>query len=331
MMRTEDDLRAAFRALERHTPDADEVLRAVYRQVGEPGQARRRTRFRHGWHPFHARLIVSAAAAVAIVAIVTAITVTKVTAHGPATSRGPIAGAPLRARLLTAIDAARSDILSAQSRLSGPGEAGPGSGTGSEQTLTSPSYPRTGQQVSVRTIGRGSDGKLGKDSEYIFTMPESPGAASTSPIDAGVWGGADLNTTGTFITVYPATHTWGEWHHLTLTLELPADAAGIRHAISHDQLKVIRHAKLHGQQAIELGITTPSNGGAALRVTTARLWINATTDLPMRQTLQFSDGKRSVTDYTFLPPTAANLAKLHPAIPAGYQRTTQLPSQRPKK
>jgi hypothetical protein len=329
-MPTEEDLRAAFRALEKHTPDTDKVLRAVYRQVGEPGHPGRRTRLRPGWHPFHARLTLSTAAVVAIVAIVTAITVTRVTAHGPAPSRAPLAGAPLRARLLAAIDAARGDILSAQSRLAGPGEAGPGSGTGSAQTFIFPSYPEAGQQVSVHTIAHGSDGKVGKDSEYIFTMPARPGAASTSPIDADVWGGADVNTTGTFITVDPATHTWGEWHHFTLTLELPADAAGIRDALSHDQLKVIRHAQLQGQQAIELGITTPSSGGAPLQVS-ARLWINASTDLPMRQTLQFSDGKRSVTDYAFLPATAANLAKLHPAIPAGYQRTTLLPDQRPKK
>jgi hypothetical protein len=66
-------------------------------------------------------------------------------------------------------------------------------------------------------------------------------------------------------------------------------------------------------------------------VTSARLWVDAATYLPPRQSLLFPAGKRTVTDYTFLPPTAANLAKLRPVIPAGYQRTTMLPDQRPSK
>ena len=51
----------------------------------------------------------------------------------------------------------------------------------------------------------------------------------------------------------------------------------------------------------------------------------------MRQVLRFSDGKPEMTDYKFLQPTAANLAKLRPVIPAGYHRTTLLPGQRPYK
>ncbi len=41
MMRTEDDLRAAFFALERHAPDADDVMRAVYDQSRRPARLRR--------------------------------------------------------------------------------------------------------------------------------------------------------------------------------------------------------------------------------------------------------------------------------------------------
>jgi hypothetical protein len=46
------------------------------------------------------------------------------------------------------------------------------------------------------------------------------------------------------------------------------------------------------------------------------------TYLPVRQLLRFSTGKQDLTNYSFLPPTAANLAKLRPVIPAGYQRAT---------
>ena len=53
--------------------------------------------------------------------------------------------------------------------------------------------------------------------------------------------------------------------------------------------------------------------------------------LPLRQELQFSTGRQYITDYKFLPPTPANLAKLRPLIPAGYHRTTLLPGQGPYK
>jgi hypothetical protein len=35
-----------------------------------------------------------------------------------------------------------------------------------------------------------------------------------------------------------------------------------------------------------------------------------------------SNGEQNVTDYTFLPPTAGNLAKLRPEIPAGYTQVS---------
>ncbi len=51
-----------------------------------------------------------------------------------------------------------------------------------------------------------------------------------------------------------------------------------------------------------------------------RLWVNATTYLPMRGSVLMSNGQRSVWDYVFLRPTAERLAKLRPVIPAGYKR-----------
>jgi len=263
---------------------------------------------------------------------VTAAAVFAVTALLPAhQAGGGLAAAPsLRDRLLAAFDAARGDILSTQVRLSGPGENGPGSGRGRERTLTFPWYPRPGQQVRMHTQGWGADGRLGKDAESIFTMPARHGTPSPNPLDPIAWG-ADLNVTGTFIAVFPAKHAWGEWHHLSMTLGLSADAAGIRHQLAKGQLKIIRHGVLNGRKAIELGLTGLSGQGAGLHVTAARLWVDAATYLPMRQLLRFSDGKQDMTDYEFLPPTAANLAKLRPIIPAEYHRTTLLPGQRPSK
>jgi hypothetical protein len=229
----------------------------------------------------------------------------------------------LRARLLAAIDAARGDILSAQIRLSGPG---------SEQTLTFPWYPRPGQQVKMHTLGWNAAGRLFKDAESIFTMPAGRGApSSANPLDPSERGGADLNVTGAFFAVFPARHAWGEWHHLSLTLGLSADGAGIRRELTQGQFKIIRRGVVNGHKAIELGLSGLSGHGAGLHVTSARLWVDAATYLPMRQVLRFSTGKQDMTDYRFLPPTAENLAKLRPVIPAGYHRTTLLPGQRPYK
>ena len=45
-----------------------------------------------------------------------------------------------------------------------------------------------------------------------------------------------------------------------------------------------------------------------------------------------SNGQQNVTDYTFLPPTAENLAKLRPEIPGGYTRAdhAQVTGPKPK-
>ncbi len=98
------------------------------------------------------------------------------------------------------------------------------------------------------------------------------------------------------------------------------DAAGIRAEIANGQFTVIGRTELHGQPAIELKFNVPPNNEAPPHVTAERMWVNATTYLPMREYTRWSNGQQSVFDYVFLPPTPKNLAKLRPAIPAGYTR-----------
>ena len=268
----------------------------------------RRLRARRRVPALAAALAATAAAAVALTSLL----------PGPRAGGGLAAAPSLRARLLAAIDAARGEILMTQGRPSGPGQHG-----GSDQTLTYPWYPRPGQQVRIHTLGLSADGKLFRDDESIFTMPAGHGTPAINPID----GEADLTVTGTYIGIYPPRHAWGEWHHLTLTLGLPADAAGIRHQLTAGQFKIIRRGVADGHKAIELGLTGLSSSRAGLHATAARLWVDPASYLPLRQVLQFSTGRQYMTDYRFFPPTAANLAKLRPVIPAGYHRTTLLPGQ----
>jgi hypothetical protein len=272
----------------------------------------RRVRARRRVPALAAALAVTAGAVVAVTLLL----------PGPQAGGGLAAAHSLRARLLAAIDAARGDILSARGRPSGPGQHG-----GSDQTLTYPWYPRSGQQVRMHTLGWGTDGRLFQDAESIFTMPARHRTPAMNPVD----GDADLTVTGTFIAVFPARHAWGKWHHLSLTLGLSADAAGIRHQLATGQFTIIRRGVVNGHKAIELGLTGLSSHKTGLHATAARLWVDAASYLPLRQVLRFSTGRQDVTDYRFLPPTAANLAKLRPLIPAGYHRTRLLPGQRPNK
>jgi hypothetical protein len=296
-MPTEDDLRVAFRDMERLTPDAADVLRAVYDHPWRRARSRRRSPRVPQRHVLHAGLALGAAGAVAAAAVIAAV------AHGPATKTTPTAAPALRARLLAAIDTASGDIMYT------PGGLAPGGGN-----WQWPAYPQPGQEVHLRILGLGSDGTVFKDGEYSFTMPSGNDAADsyTSNLDQG-----GLHLSGTNMVVNHFRHVWGVWHGQFI-LGFTLDAAGIRAEIANGQFKVVGRIELHGQQAVELEINVPPNNEAPPHVTAARLWVDATTYLPMREYLRMSNGQQSVTDYIFLPPTPENLAKLRPAIPAGY-------------
>ncbi len=302
-MPTEDDLRVAFRDLERFTPNADDVLRAVYDHPRRPERSLRLRRVPRR-HALRAGLALGAAGALAAAAVIAAV------AHGPATRATPIAASALRIRLLAAIDTASGDILYTRS---------PGGPLGGGQY---PAFPRPGQEVHVR-VGPdvGSDGKVYKDGEYSFKMPSAAALhdyinSYTANLDQG-----GLRLSGTLLVVNHFRHVWGVWHG-QFVLGFNLDAAGIRAEIANGQFTVVGRTELHGQQAIELKISVPPGNEAPPHTTAARLWVNAATYLPMREHDLMSNGRQSVTDYVFLPPTPENLAKLRPVIPAGYTQVS---------
>jgi hypothetical protein len=245
-----------------------------------------------------ASLALGAAGALAATAVIAAV------AHGPATKATPIAAPVLRARLLAALDTVSGDILYAHA---------PGAPLGGGQY---PAYPQPGQEVHVR-VGPdvGSDGKVYKDGEYSFTMPAAnPYANYTANLDQG-----GLQLSGTVMVVNHFRHLWRECPS-TFVLGFTLDPAGIRAELADGQFTVIGPTELNGQQAIELQINVPPNNEAPPHIVAERMWVNATTYLPMREWQRMSNGQQSAVDYVFLPPTQANLAKLRPVIPAGYTR-----------
>ena len=278
-------------------------------QVSPDLAARACERHRRRRHILRAGLALGAAGAVTAAAVIA------VVAHGPATATN-IAAPALRARLLAAIDTASGDILYTPA----PG----GQLIGGQY----PAYPRPGQEVHVR-VGPavGSDGKVYKDGEYSFTMPSATALRDyinnyTANLDQG-----GLHLSGTAMWVDHFNHTWGE-RHSKFILGFTLNAAGIRAEIANGQFTITGRTELHGQQAIELKIHVPPGNEAPPHVTAERMWVDATTYLPMREYTRMSNGQQSVFDYVFLPPTAKNLAKLRPAIPAGYTRSP-VPGPRP--
>lgn len=288
--------------------DMEELVRDGMRQFTATMQAspdlaaRAFDRHRHGRRVLRGGAAVAAAGAVTVAAVITAAT------HGPTSKASPIAAPVVLARLLTAIDHARGDILYTPA----PGKPL----TGGQY----PAFPRPGQEVHVRVgPARGSGGKVFKDGEYSFRMPSEKALHRyiknyTADLNQG-----GLQLSGTSLRVDHFKHVWSECHS-TFILGFALDAAGIRTEIAHGKFTVIGRTELHGQRAIELKVNVPPNHEAPPHVTAERLWVNATTYLPMRGSTRWSNGQKSVFDYVFLRPTPKNLAKLHPAIPAGYTR-----------
>jgi hypothetical protein len=286
--------------------DLEELARAGMREytatmrVSPDLAARAFERHRNRRRVLRSGLSLGAAGAVTAAAVVAAV------AHGPATKATPTAAPALRARLLAAFDTASGDILYTPA----PGHPL----TGGQY----PAFPQPGQQVQVR-VGPavGSDGKVYKDGEYTFAMPSRSALQYyidhyTADLDQG-----GLQLSGTAIQVNHFQHTWSECHS-SFILGFTLDAAGIRAEIANGQFTVIGPTELNGQQAIELSFNVPPTNEAPVHTTAERMWVNATTYLPMRGYQRWSNGRQSVVDYVFLPPTPQNLAKLRPAIPPGY-------------
>jgi hypothetical protein len=216
-MPTEDDLRVAFRDMERLTPDAADVLRAVYDRPRRSARSRHLPPLVPRRPALRAALALGAAGAVAAGAVIAAVAVTQ----GPATKATSITAPALRTHLLAAIQTASGDILYTPS---------PGAPLAGGQY---PAYPQPGQEVHVR-VGPavGSDGKVYKDGEYSFTMPSETAlhhyiSNYTANLDQG-----GLQLSGTAMAVNHFNHTWRACHS-TFVLGFALDAAGVRAEIAN--------------------------------------------------------------------------------------------------
>ncbi|MGH7866229.1 MAG: hypothetical protein ACREP9_01035 [Candidatus Dormibacteraceae bacterium] len=86
----------------------------------------------------------------------------------------------------------------------------------------------------------------------------------------------------------------------------------IRKQLASGTLKLVSsQGSIDGQPVVELA-------GTSLLQRPFTLWVNALSYLPIRTRVDNPGGIASQADYTWLPPTADNLAKLEVTIPAGF-------------
>jgi hypothetical protein len=253
---------------------------------------------------------------VAVTAAVTAavVVVTQLpggTAHpgGAVAARHAVSATTLRARLLAAFDAAGGQIL--YDHLTVQSSDGDGF---SSQEWYSPWGAQPGQQVRYRALIRNANGTLSKDIESIGALP-----VAGSPPPGYVY------PTAEFIDVEYGNRTWSDQEGMPSVAGSPWDAAVLRAELSAGYWTVRGPVEVNGHQAIELSRRIP--GGPDGIVATTRIWVDATTYLPLRaESSDVSPGHTNIGrfDFTLLPATAANLAQLRPVIPAGFRKTAKV-------
>jgi hypothetical protein len=125
------------------------------------------------------------------------------------------------------------------------------------------------------------------------------------------------------IDVVYGTHTWSQSQAALPYKPVAPDAAMVRRQIAAGQWSIAGTGSLDGRRAIKL--TWRDSPWSV-----SDLWVDADTYLPIEKVVTDmvgapNDQRTSVTtdQYTYLPPTAASLAKLRVSVPPGFTRTTQ--------
>jgi hypothetical protein len=307
-MRTEHDLTQALAARERYAPDPDTVLRAVRGGPRRAGRPRQRQ-----------LILPAAAAAAAALGLAIAVLPGSGSPH-PAPSALPAAASVAKA-MLAAFDSASGDVeYETQTGINH------GATLNVYRVWSWPAQPAAGQRTIIRTLASGisaSSSVLQPGGDYRVEFVTPPDNVDNA--DAQV-------TTVCFRAVircgFGDTDTPpGTWSRFTAHIRPGTDVspgatfdpARLIKGIASGLWRVVGHTSLDGQPAIQLSET-----GHAFEPLPVTLWVDAQTYLPIRLVSGTADADtgEGVTDFSFLPPTAANLALLQVPIPPGYPQAT---------
>jgi hypothetical protein len=297
-MRTEDDLRAALTALERHAPAAARVLSGIERRSSHGLRSPRTTRWAAG-----------IATAAALAGVVTALTLpggaSGTSQKGGVASDVPITKATLQAKITAAFSSA-GDQIAVRHETDTINNGDPST----HETWSYPLQPRVGQQVRIKSIDIAQRGAANMGEGEIYLMPATqvglaPVKAQTTTVSytGKVWWYED--------SAQPVTQPIGP----EFLANLPPLGKWTAQSTT-----------LNGRPAIKFTLHhTPTKFGGSMA---DELWVDATTYLPLRETSDVdSPGMDTIdtSDYEYLPATPANLAKLTPTIPAGFKRVYPAP------
>ena len=209
----------------------------------------------------------------------------------------------LRSAILTAFNGVGGDVSYAKITETYSGKMSKYNGV--SQNWAYPLQPQPGQRAYVhyRLFPSGPGGE--DDSELIFTEPsvrQQPIPTKTEVID-----------------VEYGNRTWSVTTAPVAVQSETGSLQALRQSIANGELTIIGKTVLDGQRVTEL--TTRSKDAAKGSAQT--WWVNPATDLPVR-TLTVTAQVRIQVDYGFLPPTAANIAKVKVTIPPGFTRTSTI-------
>lgn len=303
-MRTEDDLRAALTALERHAPAAARVL------PGAPGRTARGLR-----SPRTIRWAAGIATAAAVAGMVTALTLPGGTSgtsekKSGVVSSAPITTATLQAKLTAAFSSALDEVAVEHATYRVNSEV-----PVTHETWSYPLQPGVGQQVRIRDIAtRQGGGTFHTDTGESYLMPPVP---KTSFMQAK----SEVTTV-----LYPG-KVWLQQQFPSLAVTPPVGRELIANLPPLGKWTA-HNTTLNGRPAIEFTLHTTSKAGNIKSWDIDDIWVDASTYLPLRETFEIgSTGFDTVgtSDYEYLPATPANLAKLTPPIPAGFKRLYPAP------
>jgi len=302
-MRTEDDLRAALTALERHAPAAARVL------PGAPGRTARGLR-----SPRTIRWAAGIATAAAVGGMATVLTLPGASTGTPEKKSGIVSSAPitkatLQAMLTDAFSSAPDKVAVEHATYRVNSEA-----PVTDETWSYPVQPRVGQQVRTRDIEISQSGTFHFDTGESYLMPPVP---KTSFLKA------KSETTNVSYTG----RVWWQQQFPSLAVTPPVGGEVIANLPPLGKWTA-HNTTLNGRPAIEFTLHTTSKAGKIKSWFIDDLWVDASTYLPLRETSDIgSTGFDTVgtSDYEYLPATPANLAKLTPPIPAGFKRVDPKP------
>jgi hypothetical protein len=178
----------------------------------------------------------------------------------------------------------------------------------------SPAAPGPRATVRARIVSFSLDNARQTDEMVTYLAPAAP------PATAGASCGVIFQrpkvglrpTAGIPGTLTYVSYTGHYWAKIAVAVQAATapSAAGLRACLKDGRWHVTGHGALGGARVVELA----SVDGYL------RLWVSATTFLPVRLT-SAGQGLDTITfAFKFLAPTAANQAALTPPIPAGFHK-----------